>query len=266
MKKVHLLIIDPQRDFCEPTGALYVKGAENDMARLAKFVKEEGKKISAIHVTLDSHHYLDVAHPSFWRNSSGQNPSPFTIISASDVKNGVWVPTMISLTQRMIEYTEKLASGNRYPLCIWPPHCLIGSAGHAVIPVLFEALLEWEKRPTTVDYITKGSNQFTEHYSAVKAEVDDPADYSTKINAPFIEMLKDKADVILIAGEAGSHCLANTVRDIANEFNDDSYIKKLVLLTDATSPVTGFEKLQSDFIDDMTKKGMQLATTADLKL
>jgi nicotinamidase/pyrazinamidase len=266
MKKVHLLIIDPQKDFCEPTGALYVKGAENDMARLAKFIKTEGAKISQIHVTLDSHHLVDVAHPIFWRNSQGEHPNPFTIISVDDVKNGVWLPTITSLTQRMITYTEELASSGRYPLCIWPPHCLIGSAGHAVAPDLYKSLLEWETRPAIVNYVTKGSNIFTEHYSAVKSEVEDPADSSTMINARLIEILEHTADTVLIAGEAGSHCVANTVRDIANEFKNDKYIQKLILLTDAISPVTGFEKMQSDFITDMTKRGMQTATTSDLKL
>lgn len=266
MKKIHLLVIDPQRDFCEPNGALYVAGADKDMDRLAKFVKAEGSKIGAIHVTLDSHHFVDVAHPIFWRNSEGQHPAPFTIISVDDVKNGVWAPTITSLTKRMIEYVETLASNGRYPLCIWPPHCLIGSSGHSVYPALYESLTEWEKRPSIVNYVTKGSNIFTEHYSAVKAEVEDPADSSTLINARLIDILENGADMIIVAGEAGSHCLANTVRDIVNEFKDDKYVQKLVLLTDATSPVTGFEKFQNDFIADMVKKGMQTATTADLKL
>ena len=30
-KRIELLIIDPQNDFCDPSGALYVGGAENDM-------------------------------------------------------------------------------------------------------------------------------------------------------------------------------------------------------------------------------------------
>ena len=72
-----------------------------------------------------------------------------------------------------------------------------------------------------------------------------------------------QADIVAIAGEAGSHCLANTVRDIANGFNDDSYIKKLVLLEDATSPVTGFETFQTDFITEMTARGMQISNTVD---
>lgn len=31
IKKVHLLIIDPQQDFCSPTGVLFVQGADEDM-------------------------------------------------------------------------------------------------------------------------------------------------------------------------------------------------------------------------------------------
>jgi len=51
------------------------------------------------------------------------------------------------------------------------------------------------------------------------------------------------------------------VRDIAEAFGDDSYIKKLVLLEDATSPVPGFESLQDDFVKEMTARGMQIDTT-----
>ena len=74
---------------------------------------------------------------------------------------------------------------------------------------------------------------------------------------------KLEADLVAIAGEAGSHCLANTVRDIARNFGNTSYIKRLVLLEDATSPVPGFERFQSDFVKEMTAQGMQISTTRD---
>ena len=39
MKQVHLLIIDPQNDFCSPDkGSLFVPGADQDMLRLATMV------------------------------------------------------------------------------------------------------------------------------------------------------------------------------------------------------------------------------------
>jgi nicotinamidase-related amidase len=262
MIKVDLLIIDPQNDFCDPKGSLYVQGAEDDMTRLSELIKRTSGKLNDIHVTLDTHHLVDVAHPVFWKNSKGEHPVPFTTISLDDVKNGVWVTTLPSLQKRMLQYVEALANNNRYPLCIWPPHCLIGSSGHAVIPCVYEQLLEWEKSFAMVDFVTKGSNLYTEHYSAVKADVPDPTDPSTQINTSLIQSLM-KVDMIAIAGEASSHCLANTSLDIANEFGDDSYIKKMVLLKDCTSPVTGFEKLEEDFIKEMTQRGMQIMESTD---
>ena len=79
------------------------------------------------------------------------------------------------------------------------------------------ALTEWESRFAFVDYVTKGSNILTEHYSAVQADVPDPSDASTQINTRLIQTLEN-ADLVAIAGEARTHCLANTVRDIADGF------------------------------------------------
>ena len=80
-----------------------------------------------------------------------------------------------------------------------------------------------------------------------------------------------EADEIILSGEARNFCLASTVQDTANEFapsagtptNNDDFIKKCVLLTDATSDVPGFEKLGEDFITEMTKRGMRSTTTVD---
>ena len=262
-KRIELLVIDPQVDFCDPKrGALYVPGAEHDMQRLAQMVRRLKDKLDDIHVTLDSHHFIHIAHPIFWRDSHGQQPAPFTRISRTDVEEGVWTPAVPSLYRRALEYVRKLEKNGRYELTIWPPHCLIGSPGHTVFPELFTALTEWESRFAFVDYVTKGSNILTEHYSAVQADVPDPGDVSTQINTRLIQTL-EQADVVVIAGEARTHCLANTVRDIANNFGDDSYISKLVLLTDASSDIPGFETHAQDFMNEMTRRGMQLSTTTE---
>jgi nicotinamidase-related amidase len=232
------------------------------MERLASMIDRLRDRLDDIHVTMDSHRLLDVAHPLYWKDSSGNPPAPFTIITASDVADGTWSTTIPSLQRRALEYVRALEQSGRYPLCIWPPHCLIGSWGHQIFPGVLEALHGWEAQLALVDFVTKGSNPHTEHYSGVKAEVPDPKDPTTQINTTLCNTLLE-ADIVLIAGEAGSHCLANTVRDIANEFGDDKYVAKLVLLTDATSPVPSFEQLQDDFIKEMTDRGMQLSTTKE---
>ncbi len=262
--KIHLLVIDPQNDFCDPSVPLYVKGADQDMKRLAEMTKRLAGKIDDIHVTLDSHHKFDIAHPTYWVDSSGKNPAPFTIISVNDVKGGKWQPAIPGLHKRSLDYVEKLKANGKYDLCIWPEHCLIGSWGHGVNPEFLGALNHWcESKPgRIVDFVTKGSNPFSEHYSAIQAEVPDVADPSTQLNSALIKCLID-VDRILIAGEALSHCVANTVTDVANAFGDDSLIGKLTLLTDASSSVGGFEKNGNDFVTAMVARGMKLSTTVD---
>jgi nicotinamidase-related amidase len=262
-KRIELLIIDPQVDFCDPSrGALYVPGAEHDMNRLAAVIRRLKDKLDDIHVTLDSHHFVHIAHPIFWKDSSGQPPPVFTRISRADVEDGIWTPTVPSMYRRALDYVRKLEQNGRYELTVWPPHGLIGSPGHTVFPELFTALTEWEARFAFVDYVTKGSNILTEHYSAVQADVPDASDASTQINTRLIQTLEN-ADIILIAGEARTHCLANTVRDIANNFGDDSFVSKLVLLTDASSDIPGFEIHAQNFMSEMIGRGMQLSTTTE---
>lgn len=131
------------------------------------------------------------------------------------------------------------------------------------MPELFSALREWEASALTpVDFVTKGSNIWTEHYSALRADVPDSTDPTTLLNETLIQSLRG-ADLIFIAGEAGSHCVANTVRDIVEAFGDPVLLQKLVLLTDATSPVTGFEPLQDAYLADMAALGLKTATTED---
>lgn len=261
-KSVHLVVIDPQKDFCDPQGALFAPGADGDMQRLAAMVKRLGRRLTDVHVTLDSHRKVDISHPMWWRDAAGKTPDPFTSVTLDDVEAGRLVAARPAMRARSRAYLEDLERSGRYPHTIWPYHCLIGDEGHSVSPVLADALHEWEERFKMVDFITKGSNPWTEHFSAVRAEVPDPTDSSTQVDAGFIETL-EKADVILMAGEALSHCLANTVRDIADELSAPEYVSKIHLLTDATSNVPGFEALGEAFVREMTARGMQLCTTTD---
>jgi len=285
---IQLLIIDPQNDFCWPgvqnstgtalsavfpemvkQGALYVPGAEDDMRRLATMVTRLKDKLDDIHVTLDSHHYVDIAHPVFWVNSKGEHPDDyaFTIITKDDVVNGTWRTTNPQFQDRALAYVTALEANSRYPLCIWPPHCRIATFGYAVIQVLSDVLLDWEKDFAMVDYVTKGSNLWTEHYSAVMADVPDPEDPGTQLNMGLIETLQE-ADILLLAGEAKSHCLANTVIDIADNFGEEN-IKKMVLLEDCTSNVpdppgtTLFTDASEKFVKDMVARGMQITTSEE---
>jgi len=257
-----LLIIDPQNDFCVDSAPLCVPGAMEDMERLAKMIDRCGEKFDDIHVTLDTHHRLDISHPQMWLDKNGNHPPltpPFAVISSEAMENGDWRPRFRQWYDRILAYEKALEVNGRYPHVVWPEHCLVTTPGHNVVECLRGPLYNWEGQPAQVDYVTKGSNMWTEHYSAVQADVPDPQDHTTQLNTRLITTL-ERADIVYLSGEALNFCLANTGLDIANNFGAD-HVKKLHLLEDATSPVPGFDQLTDAFMNDMIGRGMQVTTT-----
>ncbi|SHG65513.1 cysteine hydrolase [Massilia sp. CF038] len=271
-RKLHLLIIDPQNDFCDlpaayvPSGsapALPVPGAHADMQRVAALVHEGGAGLTDISVTIDSHHRIDVAHPAFWMDAHGAQVGPFTSITAADVAAGTYAPRDPLALPRVSAYLQALEAAGRYTLMVWPTHCEIGSWGQNVHADVRAAYNRWEERTmVSVNKVVKGTNPWTEHYSAIEAEVPDADDDSTQMNAGFVRMLAE-ADKVYITGEAGSHCVKATTEHIVQHW-DPAQLSKLVLVTDCMSPVTGFEPQYRDFVMAMQAKGVQVAQSADV--
>jgi len=255
-----LLIIDPQNDFCDANGALSVPGASDDCLRLSNMIRRLDKQLNTIHVTMDTHHFFHIAHPIFWMDRNGKHPEPYTIITTSMIQAGDFKASAPQYQHYAIDYVSTLEKTGKYNLCIWPPHCLIGTWGHDIYPPLSLALREWESEVPgrIVDYTYKGSNVRTEHYSAIRAEVSDASDPGSRTNFALIERLKS-ADNVAIAGEALSHCVANTVRDLITCIPAD----KLVVLTDVSSNVPGFEKLGEEFTAEIETIGVRLMTSEE---
>jgi nicotinamidase-related amidase len=267
---VQLLIIDPQNDFCDIPGAMLpVAGAQADMERVAQLIRRVGGKLDDIHVTLDSHRLIDIAHPAWWMDQNGNPPNPFTMISAADIEAGIWTPRNPSFRSKTLDYAHSLESTpDHYKIFVWPPHCLIGTWGHSVNAQLNEALQAWSGAEyAIVDYVTKGSNPWTEHYGALMAEVPDSNDPSTALNTSVLQMLSE-ADIVAVTGEASSHCVLKTVKQIADNIGDD-HIKKFHLLRDCMSPVGAapggpdFPKIAEAFLREMKSRGMTITTSTD---
>lgn len=283
-KKVELVIIDPQYDFIDVPEefqsstinavtnqvekvkpALAVTGAWDDSLRLAKFIDRFGSAIQQIKVTLDTHQQYDVAHPLFWVDVKGKHPAPFTPITNKEIQDGTWKPVDESKMDYVLNYTKALEDEGLYTLFIWPPHCLVGTDGYKVIQPIMNELMNWEKRYVgRVSYVSKGHNPFTEHYGAFKAEVPMDSDPTTQLNLRLIQSI-EASDLIFLSGQALSHCVASTVRQLVANFGEEN-IKKLVLLVDTSSSVTGFEKNGEDFVKEMESKGMKIVKTTDVTL
>lgn len=265
----HLLLIDPQNDFCDlppalcPLGeapALPVAGAHADLQRVAALIDAAGARLDAITVTLDSHLRLDIAHPGFWQTGEGGVVVPFTPITAAQVRSGAYRPRDLAALPRVLAYLDELQARGRYTLMVWPVHCEIGSWGQAVHAEVRAAYNRWEEATQrSVQRLMKGSNPWTEHYSAVMAEVPDADDPGTQLNRELIARLAD-ADPLLIAGEASSHCVRATTEHLADHLGGD--MSRVWLLVDAMSPVAGFECEAGAFLDAMRARGLRTLSCA----
>lgn len=268
----HLLIIDPQNDFCDlpesrwPAGsapALPVEGANADMQRLAALIGAAGGGIDEITVTLDSHHRLDIAHPTFWQRGDDATVTPFTEITAKQVREGLLKPRDAASLPRALAYLDALEARGRYTLMVWPVHCEMGTWGHEVHADVAAACRAWEvQRGRAVQSVRKGENPWTEHYSAVLAEVPDADDPHTQLNHTLIARL-DRAERILIAGEASSHCVRATTEHIVA--NLPGRPQRIALITDCMSPVAGFAAQHEAFFAEMRGLGVALVTSAELR-
>jgi nicotinamidase/pyrazinamidase len=261
-----LLVIDPQNDFVDPSGALYVKGAERDAEALARLIESPSAQLSDLIISLDSHHRLDISHPLWFRDAEGRAPAPFTVITSADLRAGRW-RALEGAQERTLAYLEALEREGRYPHVIWPEHCLMGGAGQAMFPLIFEVAQGWvarasQRSPQQIAFVSKGQNPWTEHFSAVKAEVPDPHDPHTHTRRDLIERLL-VADEVWVAGWARSHCVANTVRDLVR-FGGESLARKMTLVTDTMSDVPGFEEVGERFVREAQGAGVSLLSTSQL--
>mmetsp|Transcript_20035 Transcript_20035/g.41714 ORF Transcript_20035/g.41714 Transcript_20035/m.41714 type:complete len:295 (-) Transcript_20035:166-1050(-) len=287
-----LLLIDVQKDF-HPGGSLAIPSASQDAERIARFIRENATSIQRIVATMDSHHKLHIAHPSFWTNAeSGKHPDPFTVISMEDVKSGTWIPRKdlkfpvgrplveadvftkggeissaiqsteeenFDILQYCIEYTRRLEEKGRFQLCIWPEHCLIGTEGHNIVDDVRKALDYWSGATGgNVEWVIKGENLLTEMYSALRADV--PLTMNTDFNQELFESLR-KSVKLVVCGQAMSHCVNYTVRDIVEHWPKEE-MGSITLLKDCASSVPGFESAGEAFLSDMEDVGVNLESAA----
>lgn len=272
-----LLIIDAQNDFCDLppshrplnplTGqalepALPVPGAHADLQRLARFIRAAGPGLAGITATLDSHHRVDIAHPTFWVRGDGEAVAPFTQITAAQVRSGDYLPRDAQALPRALDYLDTLEELDRYKLMVWPVHCEIGTWGHNLHADVQAACAAWEERTLQpVRYEAKGANPWTEHYSALQAEVPDPQDPETGLNEPLLRHL-DREGTLLIAGQASSHCVRATTEHLVQHMRRRRP-EDVVLLSDCMSPVAGFEAQQQAFFDAMRALGVRVAASSE---
>ena len=239
-EKVLFLGIDIQQDFMD-NGALGVPGAKQDVLRITKFIYDNMDKISNIAVSLDTHLPHQIFHPCWWIDENGNHPAPYTVITLADLDAGRWRAVINPQASR--EYVKHL---EQEALCIWTYHCLQGTSG-AALENQFANMVYFHSvaKKTVVQRLVKGQDPLSEMYGIIKPE------YDTKgyINLDFLNKL-ESYDKILIAGEAKSHCVLESIHQILEYYETRPEItKKVYILEDCMSSIPGYE--------DMTEQTFQ---------
>lgn len=213
MPKKLLLIVDPQNDFVDPKGSLYVNGGDKAVENIISFVKNTKEDIDII-LTQDSHYRYNLGHACFWKTED--KLQEFQKIMAEDIEKGRCVPCFGNNADS--GHTELLVNQAKSNggITIWPEHCILGSWGWAFPDSLIKALNDRQ-----IDYglqksygiLQKGLNPYVECFSMFTN------DYPVNLFSGY--------DEIYVAGVAKDVCVARTVRDM---IFSSMYENKLVFL------------------------------------
>ncbi len=254
--RIALLAIDVQNTFCLPDFELYVggrsgTGAVDDSRRLAAFIYRNLGRITEITVTLDTHQAMQIFHAIYLIDPDGNHPAPYSLVNPADILEGRWrfnpeVAHSLDISpeygqEQLVNYVQQLEARQKYALTIWPYHSMLGGIGHALVPLVEEAVFfHTIARASQADFILKGANPFTESYSAIGPEVlEDGAGKQLARKNDQIFRLVEQFDAVIIAGQAKSHCVAWTVEDLLSEIQarDPALTNKIYLLEDCSTPV-----------------------------
>lgn len=263
-EQILLLLVDAQVDFIHPDGALSVPGAVKDTQRTIEWLFNNLSRVTKIAASLDSHVPIQIFSPTWWMDSNGQPPAPYTVITADQVAAGEWVPQYDA--EWSTTYVRQLEDQARKQLMIWPYHTLIGTPGHNIMPALYEAIAyHAAARQTQPHLVTKGTIPKTEHYSMLEPEVKVPELPGGTLNMDFLDMI-GSYDRVYIAGQAKSHCVLETTTSMMRAWGDrPDLIDKLYLLEDTTSsvahPEIDFEAMAQQTYADFAAQGLHVTTT-----
>ena len=201
--KTLFLGIDIQQDFMD-NGALGVPGAMQDVIRLGQFIYNNIEKISSIIVSLDTHEPAQIFHPYWWMDEAGNHPAPYTVIKPQDLTDGKWRAVIDpALSKHYVRQLEKTGK----QLTIWPYHCINGTTGWT-LENQFSNIIHFMSVAANipVEKICKGQNRHSEMYGIIRPEYSTHDSTNTKLLEKIAEF-----DRIIVAGEAKSHCVLESI-------------------------------------------------------
>lgn len=204
-----LLIIDPNNDFADSHGSLYVPNANKAIEAIAHYINENNPE--AIAISLDTHRRYHVGHCAYWQ---GEGVQPFANVRAEDVENGRIAP-VFAPKEQVLAYLHDMESQGRVHT-LWPEHCLVGSWGWACPNALVQALNAWDnlhhsQRP--LHFYQKGEYPDAEMFSIFSYVNEATPNTHGKL---VLDQLA-QYDEVVVCGFAKDYCVAESVKDLRND-------------------------------------------------
>jgi nicotinamidase-related amidase len=243
-------------------GALGVPNATKDVENMTRFIYDNMEKISSIAVSIDTHNPFQIFHPCWWIDENGNNPPPFTAITLQDLDDGKWRAIINPIASR--DYVENLEKDGKKVLVVWTYHCLQGTSGCS-LENQFANIVYFHSvaKKSMTQRLVKGQDPLSEMYGIIKPEYDK----KNYINIDFLNKI-EKFDKIIIGGEAKSHCVLESIKQILEHYqNNVEVTKRIYILEDCMSVIPTFEQPTEEAFEEFKNKyNVNIIKSTDLKL
>jgi len=235
-----LAIVDANGSFTdEERGEMYVAGSNINNQNTLKFVKKNPRIIKKVIVLNDCHHTESVHFCDNWINRlTKQHPEPYSHINIDKVLEE-YDPTLILDAGHPlsdIEYgLKQMKNAGWTDLYFWPRHCVAHSAGAACAPEVMEILNILNAHKVTATMIYKGvlynEDQLSGAYATYYVD-----NYKMETFATLVyRLLVDKKMKLIMVGQALTHCLGLTAKELAIFLGDRA--NQIYIPLDCTSPI-----------------------------
>lgn len=256
-----LVIIDPQNDFIAHNGSLSIKGAIDDTQRLIKHIYNNIYQYDNISVTLDTHYKKSIFFPMAWGYYADEDIT-FRTIKPEDIYSGIHilprgkVIPIMERAEQQVKYVKDITNMGK-ELKIWPYHCIIGTWGHAIENQLSNMLNFYEDfRQIEIARITKGMGIYSEHYGALKPEVN--VDGNASIPDYIILWLEElkKFNKINICGQARDYCVYETVKQMCEYYKE--HANKINVIYNLSSCIGNIDECYDKYQELVDKYSINL--------
>ena len=231
-----VLLLNPQNDFLSINGS-YTQKEHVEVEQLSQVFNEIDA--DGIVLMMDSHYPMDISHSNYWIDFEGNHPAVGTKITKREAKGRKYCVFMPGAPKNVVEEKQKLAVEYLENIesiglshHIVPNHCIIGTWGHGVHPMIMNDVIRWSNdKGRDYQMMSKGIYQHSEHIGAFEAVVPDPNIPETMLNQGILQYLDNFENVYIWGPSDVLLASMKQLEDCSNVLDAPDIIERYVVLT-----------------------------------